>query len=281
VNVTPTAAELKSFSLAAARLWKLDDQRLVPEVDYSLNLQYGTKPYRTGDNADEALFDAMDLSVLKYPTFKAFSALLDNYERSTGITERVTRHELQENSNFLKLCAKTAPMKYAHKYLAARHLSPADPNKFLQQLSDLWFKLYRRGTHNDSCGFEHVFVGEERDGKIMGMHNWIQLFHEEKSGHLNYHGFIPARGRHAKRPVDSDQVITIQFSWDGALKPISTSFMGVSPQFELALYTMAFLDGNEDHLCEFEDGRYRVNVKCYSIGHGNSRKIGTAFPEGR
>ena len=51
-------------------------------------------------------------------------------------------------------------------------------------LDTLWFALYRRATNNDSCGFEHVFVGEERDKKIMGMHNWLQLYVEEKANHV-------------------------------------------------------------------------------------------------
>ena len=40
--------------------------------------------------------------------------------------------------------------------------------------------LYRRKVENDSSGFEHVFVGEEKDGVIVGLHNWIQLYLEEK-----------------------------------------------------------------------------------------------------
>jgi hypothetical protein len=82
---------------------------------------------------------------------------------------------------------------------------------------------------------------------------------------------------------------------EGCLKPVSTSFfgmffcylgrailglclVGVSPEFELALYTMAFLQGNEDNACVL-DNQYRLNIKCYSIGAGAGRKIGTAFPE--
>lgn len=40
---------------------------------------------------------------------------------------------------------------------------------------DLWLAPYRRVRDNDSSGFEHVFVGEEKDGKITGLHNWVQV----------------------------------------------------------------------------------------------------------
>lgn len=35
--------------------------------------------------------------------------------------------------------------------------------------------------------------------------------------------------------------MTIQFAWNGNLKPVSTSFIGTSPAFELALYSLVFL----------------------------------------
>jgi len=44
-----------------------------------------------------------------------------------------------------------------------------------QLLWELWFSPYRRFKANDSCGFEHVFVGEESRGKITGLHNWVCL----------------------------------------------------------------------------------------------------------
>lgn len=34
---------------------------------------------------------------------------------------------------------------------------------------------------------------------------------------------------------------TQQFEWNGELKDISSSFVGVSPEFEMALYTLLFL----------------------------------------
>ncbi len=111
----------------------------------------------------------------------------------------------------------------------------------------------------------------------------------------------------ALQPHDEDQVVTLQFSWGGDLKPISTSFIGVSPevrqrvymcacaqsfsvkhclrfhckgasvrvtQFEMALYTMCFLSGAEDTSVVL--GPYHVNIKCHRIGRG---MIGTVYPE--
>lgn len=42
----------------------------------------------------------------------------------------------------------------------------------------------------DSSGFEHVFVGETRSGsEIVGFHNWIQFYLQEKNSHLDYKGY--------------------------------------------------------------------------------------------
>ena len=88
-------------------------------------------------------------------------------------------------------------MNRAHLYLFSKGKSPQDKNAFKHQLYDLWFKLYRRtrGTRAlDSSGFEHVFVGETRGGKeVIGFHNWIQFYLQEKAGNVDYQGYI--RGR--------------------------------------------------------------------------------------
>ena len=98
--------------------------------------------------------------------------------------------------------------------------------KFKQFVHDLWFKLYRRDTRNDSSAFEHVFVGEERKGKLMGMHNWIRLYSEEKKGRMDYMGFIKPKVRQSGHPSsprtqNESQIVTLQFSEQGELK---TSF---------------------------------------------------------
>ena len=55
-------------------------------------------------------------------------------------------------------------------------------------------QLYRRTGDTkecDSSGFEHVFVGETRGEKeVIGFHNWIQFYLQEKAGHVDYQGYI-------------------------------------------------------------------------------------------
>ena len=82
---------------------------------------------------------------------------------------------------------------FVHSYDIGK--SDKHVEKFKKQLYKLWFDLYPREVRNDSSGFEHVFVGEVRDGQVSGMHNWIQLFDQERRGHLNYKGYIYPRRR--------------------------------------------------------------------------------------
>lgn len=42
----------------------------------------------------------------------------------------------------------------------------------------------------DSCGFEHVFVGETKFGReIIGLHNWVQFYLQEKKNLVDYKGY--------------------------------------------------------------------------------------------
>lgn len=48
----------------------------------------------------------------------------------------------------------------------------------------------------DSCGFEHVFVGETRRGKqILGLHNWVQFYLQEKHKQIDYKGYIAQKNK--------------------------------------------------------------------------------------
>ena len=60
--------------------------------------------------------------------------------------------------------------------------------------SSVTMQLYRRSRETrvyDSSGFEHVFVGETRGAnEVIGFHNWIQFYLQEKAGHVDYQGYI-------------------------------------------------------------------------------------------
>ena len=52
----------------------------------------------------------------------------------------------------------------------------------------------------------------------------------------------------------------------------------MSPEFEIALFTLCFLMGQENNPVKFSTGPdvFDLNIRCYSLCRD---KIGTAFPE--
>ena len=286
--VQPTTDELAHLSEACSRLWELDHHRLVPDQDYAINVQKGKNMYEQYDAANEPLFTFVDQAALRKPTYASFVALLDNYFAATGQSEVVSDEEKRENKNFLNLIMDTAVMQYVHQYLLAKGKThAADREAFIKELDELWFGLYSRKTTNDSSGFEHVFVGEikEDNQEITGFHNWIQLYLEEKRGNFDYRGFIkPKRKGYSsggRNPTSCEQFISLQFSWKGAFKNVSSSFVGTSPEFEVALYTLCFFVGNKEEVVQV--GPYRVVITCHTWpAHpkpGQKLHIATSFPQ--
>ena len=58
-------------------------------------------------------------------------------------------------------------------------------------LKTIWFTMYSRGQGRiGSSGFEHVFLAENKNNSIVGLHNWVYLYEMEKAGHLDYKGWL-------------------------------------------------------------------------------------------
>lgn len=93
-------------------------------------------------------------------------------------------------------------------------------------------------TSLDSSGFEHVFVGETKSGtEIVGFHNWIQFYLQEKNGTLDYKGYkaknhdlVGLTARHELLFLSLIVVIVVCKSVSWVKMPV------VFPQFGMKLY---------------------------------------------
>ncbi|KAL5728459.1 hypothetical protein ACHQM5_001539 [Ranunculus cassubicifolius] len=275
-SVEPSNEELSNLSEACNKLWELDSNRLVPDKDYQIDCGEGKKTYQKEDMAQGTLFNWLSDDTFRKPTFSRFCSLLDNYNAVQGVKEVVTSEERQEQIAFIEEISRTAPIKYLYKYLTSKQVVSGNYEGFKKMMIDLWFGLYGRGgTSSCSSAFEHVFVGEIKqrgEDSVSGFHNWIQFYLEESKDRVNYQGYIFPR-RRGQFPDSESQLLTIQFEWNGVLKSVSSTMVGVSPEFEIALYTLCFFMGGEDNHIQL--GPYYVNIKCYRLGQD---KIGSVFP---
>ncbi|NXU96496.1 ENDOU endoribonuclease, partial [Cettia cetti] len=220
------------------QLHELDHNRARPG-DIALSPQHRAGPGQTGDKQDRSpqpLYKFVNEELFSKPTYASFIKLLDNYQRATGREEEVTAEELQEQDQFLEEVMKTELMQKLFVFLQGKGRF-SSRQEFVRALQQMWFGLYSRGDgQRDSSGFEHVFSGEVKKGKVSGFHNWIRFYLLERQGALNYlsHSF--------DGPWDSfPDVLGLQFSWDGFHKELGSALIGCSPEFELGLYTLCFL----------------------------------------
>jgi len=278
-NIKPTASELNHISEACSRLWNLDDLRMEPVKDYQLDLQRTTYDE---DRAPNPLFKYVNNQKLQHPVYKSFIALLDNYEFEPGKVEKVTREEIKEMHLFLENVMNTKCICYVYEYLKIQKLFIGSKIAFKKKLEDLWFDGYSRVKRgNDSSAFEHVFVGEQKfdseknTNVVIGSHNWLAWHYFETTGDFDYRGFKKPRGRRSRNGKDYEKnhLLSIVFEFHGAIKPVSTGFIGTSPAFELALYTLAYYCTRDKIACSLGDIRCQIQVYRY-----RGDKIGSCHP---
>lgn len=204
-----------------------------------------------------------------------YSEGCNNYTAETGVPEVVSQEERAEEDHSLAAICGTDCIQFVHRWLLEKaDMEYETIDDFSQLLKEIWFHHYNRDGSRDSSGFEHVFCGEIGDGKVKGMHNFVQVLLEEQRGNFNYQGYLDIRGEPCEEaPPSSQQLIIIRFEWLGEIESCSSVFVGVSPEFEIALYTILYVAGMER--LDVQLGPYTACIKVYQM----AGMIGTAFPE--
>ncbi|KAL2091037.1 hypothetical protein ACEWY4_013300 [Coilia grayii] len=246
----------------------LDPQALVPDS------QTGTQQ----DLSPDKLFQFVDeASLFSKPTYAAFLALLDNYNRNTGVTESFSPQQLEEQEHFLnEAISNTEVGQELYAFLFTKGVYKSE-EEFKYDLKMMWFGLYSRYNGKmDSSGFEHIFAGEIKSNKVSGFHNWLQFYQLEKRGLLNYysHSF---NGPWETYP----DVLGMQFKWDGYYKQVGSAIMGCSPEFDLALYSLCYI-ARPGKQCKLSLGGKPLIIQTYTwdnSSYGDGKKyIASAFP---
>ncbi|XP_042262385.1 poly(U)-specific endoribonuclease-A [Thunnus maccoyii] len=276
-GVVVTDAEIKAISetlfaldsnKASASELIIDPQALVPDSQTGSQTDLSSVP----------LFSYVDEEVLfSKPTYAALLAVLDNYQRMTGQTEDFSPQQLAEQETFVnETMSNTELGRELFAFLYTKGIY-ASEEEFLHDLKMMWFGLYSRYNNKmDSSGFEHIFAGEVKKGKVSGFHNWIQFYLLEKRGVLNYysHSFD---GPWTNYP----DVLGMQFMWDGYYKQVGSAIIGSSPEFDFALYSLCYIT-RPGKQCYLSLGGKTLIIQTYTWNnsfYGDGKKfIGSAFP---
>ncbi|CAL8339200.1 unnamed protein product [Merluccius merluccius] len=246
----------------------LDPQALVPNSQTSAQEDLAPRP----------LFQYLDEQALfSRPTYAALLTVLDNYQRMTGQDEDFSPQQLAEQEAFVRETMSSTELgRELYAFLFTKGLY-ASEEEFIQDLKMMWFGLYSRNNKKmDSSGFEHIFAGEVKGGKISGFHNWIQFYLLEKQGLLNYysHSF---NGPWVNYP----DVLGMQFRWDGYYKQVGSAIVGCSPEFDFAMYSLCYIT-RPGKRCSLSLGGKELIIQTYTwdnSSYGNGKKfIGSAFP---
>ncbi len=199
--------------------------------------------------------------------------LLNHYTGKLGTADNYTEQATQEINTFLDNLLATKQGLYLIDYLKTNH-DFTTTEAIKERLYQAWFEIFDRQSNGvkDSCGFEHVFVGELSSSgqKVGGFHNWLRFYQEEQDGDINYYGYTAQK-------TTTPHIITLQYTFDNAMKKVGSFFLGNDPYTEFCLFTIAYFhDGNT---VPFNiDAETRIEIKNYNYLIDGKNYISTTYP---
>ncbi|XP_044165450.1 uncharacterized protein LOC114973885 [Acropora millepora] len=149
---------------------------------------------------------------------------------------------------------------------------------FKGTLQQAWFGTYtKKGSGKAHSGFEHVFLGDLAKKDFKGFHNWYQFHLEQMAGQVLNPTYAAFQG--STQPAF---ISGLSFTWRTATKKAkagSSMFVGTSPAFDLALFTVCFI-ALQGKPCSCNIGRSRITIQTFAAKASPTSPalIATAYP---
>ncbi|WP_251552531.1 hypothetical protein [Neobacillus muris] len=122
----------------------------------------------------------------KKHSYKLVEKLFDNYTLNHYSREKNTSAETKEVKEFLNMAIDSPPVETAKKFIEEKTKKRFTEVQWYTHLHNLWFRQYDEETGKDLSGFEHVFIGEQRNRRLEGHHFWYKYWLEDAAP-LNRH----------------------------------------------------------------------------------------------
>jgi len=268
-------------SLSDVELKELSEMLAAADVDnagglFEMDLQCTTNNGNPNDCSPGPLFYYVDPSVHEMEVYKLLSKLYDNYQKSPSVVEDHTAQEQQEERDLVKHLANTAIMNITYEYLIIRGAFDGTKDDWEDFLYTTWFTMYDRAKATlGSSGFEHVFIGEIKNGGVGGFHSWYHWYLLEQSGNMNYLGYWETVTFGPN--FQNGGGIDFTFTWDGVQKPYGGFFVGTSPELEMAVYTVCLMQ-RPDKKCPISLWGTNVWIQTWREYSGGNVLPGSSYP---
>lgn len=243
----------------------------------TVNLQKQTTSSNLMDQASQLLL-TISPEAFQIPTIQKVLSIFDNYQLDTRTNEYINPSQRQEESLLVDTYLSTNVMSAAMRFLADKGFVKQDYYEYKDILRRIWFNLFSRGQGKiGSTGFEHVFMAETKQIdsgiEVLGLHNWIYFNAEEIQRRVDYLGYIKKTDLGNK-----GSIIKMHVKFNGHDKPVTTMFIGTSPELEMALYTVCFYT-RPDGRCPVSLGGTKFNIITRKFRYRGKDLVGTAYPE--
>ena len=248
---------------------------------------------KKGAGKDHKLIVEVVIPAAKKESYTRVAKLFNNYTLDQTKPEINKPDETREVQEFIEATYKSPPMKVARDYVSQQYQQRGvkdhdlTDNEWWAILERVWFEQFDNGVNQDLSGFEHVLVGEQKQGKVQGYHFWYKYFLDENfvfEGKMSDSiDFLSWRGNSGDQTPD---VVTLSYTWRAfdyekkkfrpLTKPIGGFWVGPSAEGLIAIGTVRFLND------VFAPKQAEINNVLYNLSmfrSTNDRNLRTFYPE--
>jgi poly(U)-specific endoribonuclease len=226
----------------------------------------------------------------KKKSYDLAAILFNNYTLDQTKPENNIIEEEREVQEFIDAIYLSEPMKVAKDFVSEQSGEEISNDQWFAIIQRVWFEQFDNGRNKDLSGFEHVVVGEQKQGKVQGYHFWYKYFMDEhfrrddaEDTETDLIKFI--RWKNKEDDV-TPEVVTLSYEWRAfdyerlefrkLIKPIGGFWVGPSIEGLLALGTVRFLpEAMAPKKAVINGAKYNLPL----FRSPNDRHLRTFYPE--